>query len=146
MFGAWSTGGGAAVRSFWGKREGIRLCLRNAQTTKWTTNHIAVALQDFIICIEMFFASLVHMYAFRVQDFQECGYAPLLPPHRVLFDVANVSDVVSDAHDVLSSRSDLVTSSLIGRKAMEKGSLSLSLAHTLSISGLSQTKKRKTVG
>ena len=66
-------------------------------TETWTTNNIAVGLQDILICIEMFFAAIAHVYAFKVDDFRESGYTPLVPPHKVLFDVANVTDLVKDA-------------------------------------------------
>jgi len=66
-------------------------------TATWSTNSIAVGLQDILICIEMFFAAIAHCYAFKVDDFKESGYTPLVPPHKVLFDVANVTDLVKDA-------------------------------------------------
>ena len=72
-------------------------------TEHWTSNNIATGLQDTIICIEMFIAAIAHIFAFKVSDFAEAGYSPLVPPHKVLFDVANVSDIVNDAQEVLST-------------------------------------------
>lgn len=52
----------------------------------------------------MLFASVAHIYAFKVNDFKESGYTPLVAPHKVMFDVANVTDLMSDARDVLSTK------------------------------------------
>eukprot|EP01083_Nonionella_stella_P031391 85967_1 len=66
-------------------------------TETWSVDSIATGLQDILICIEMFFAAIAHCYAFKVDDFIESGYSPLVPPHKVLFDVANVTDIMVDA-------------------------------------------------
>ena len=67
-------------------------------TDTWTSNNIAIGIQDILICIEMFFAAIMHIYAFKVDDFTESGYSPLVAPHKVLFDVANVTDIfIKDA-------------------------------------------------
>ncbi|ETO21966.1 hypothetical protein RFI_15234 [Reticulomyxa filosa] len=73
-------------------------------TDEWTEDTIAVGLQDFIICIEMCFAAIAHVVAFAITDFQQCEYAPLLAPHRVMFDVANMGDLVGDARETLRGK------------------------------------------
>merc|ERR1712048_1524949 len=62
-------------------------------TDTFSSKNIATGLQDILICIEMFFAAIMHVYAFRVDDFIESGYSPLVQPHKVLLDVANVTDI-----------------------------------------------------
>ena len=66
-------------------------------TTYWTQDNIAFGLQDILICFEMFIAAIAHMYAFKAGDFTESGQNPLIPAHRVIFDVANFTDIASDA-------------------------------------------------
>eukprot|EP01084_Bolivina_argentea_P229423 387220_1 len=67
------------------------------ETNEWNVDNIATGLQDILICIEMFGAAIAHIFAFKVDDFNESKYTPLIPPHKVLFDVANVTDVLGDA-------------------------------------------------
>ncbi|ETN98593.1 transmembrane protein 34 [Reticulomyxa filosa] len=88
------------------------------RTEKWDENSIAVGLQDFIICIEMFFASVAHLFAFQIHNFQQYHYSQLAPPHHIMFDVANMQDVVGDARDTLrTSTHELL---FLGKKRKEK--------------------------
>ena len=48
-------------------------------TDTWTSDNIAAGTQDILICIEMFAAAIAHCYAFKVEDFTESGYEPLIP-------------------------------------------------------------------
>merc|ERR1712129_450889 len=67
-------------------------------TTYWTSTNIAVGLQDTLICFEMFVAAIAHIYAFKANDFSAgSGQNPLIPAHKVIFDVANFTDIASDA-------------------------------------------------
>eukprot|EP00485_Elphidium_margaritaceum_P022924 CAMPEP_0202713184 /NCGR_PEP_ID=MMETSP1385-20130828/51234_1 /ASSEMBLY_ACC=CAM_ASM_000861 /TAXON_ID=933848 /ORGANISM="Elphidium margaritaceum" /LENGTH=244 /DNA_ID=CAMNT_0049373457 /DNA_START=513 /DNA_END=1247 /DNA_ORIENTATION=- len=76
-------------------------------TQTWTSDNIAVGLQDILICIEMLIAAIAHCYAFKVADFRESGYSPLIPPHKVLFDVANVTDIMHDASNTIFQKQQL---------------------------------------
>ena len=61
------------------------------------------------------FCAIAHCYAFKADDFKEWIY-PLVPPHKVLFDVANVTDLVKDAsqHMFKGRKGKRSTASLIG--------------------------------
>lgn len=67
------------------------------ETTNYTQAEVVVALQDFIVCIEMLLAALAHHYAFSWKDFHD----PEAPIHRIpgrpmlpaLIEALNVSDV-----------------------------------------------------
>ncbi|ETO31892.1 transmembrane protein [Reticulomyxa filosa] len=80
---------------------------------QWSEDEIAVGLQNFIICIEMCLAAIAHIFAFEIDDFQQCEYEQVMAPHRIMIDVANVADIVGDARKTLrSSANDM----LLGNK------------------------------
>jgi hypothetical protein len=37
----------------------------------WTADNVAKALQDYVICIEMFFAAMMHYFVFSYRDFEQ---------------------------------------------------------------------------
>eukprot|EP01083_Nonionella_stella_P037106 101174_1 len=73
-----------------------------SSTEKYSADSVATGLQDFIICIEMLVAAIVHTYAFRVKDFLrgDTENMPILaaPLIRTLVSAANVTDVARDIH------------------------------------------------
>lgn len=59
-------------------------------------------MQNFLICIEMFFAALAHAYAFPPKDYMDPSWNPsrgLVYSLRVMFDVR---DVVDDVEGVVN--------------------------------------------
>jgi len=72
----------------------------------WTQDNIALGLQDFIICIEMFILSVVHMYVFTYEVYQEDHIRwyksseevarAIRDPVKNFADVMNPTDVVKD--------------------------------------------------
>lgn len=71
-------------------------------TTHYSKEELTVALQDFIICIEMAIAAIAHHYAFSYKDFHNPELPTVRPTGKLILssilDVANVSDVF--VHDV----------------------------------------------
>lgn len=70
---------------------------------------IASGLQEFLICIEMFFAAMAHAFAFPPKDYMDPnGQQPrgILRNIRIMFDVRDVVDDVQGAvdHGVLAYR------------------------------------------
>jgi len=66
----------------------------------WTYSdrrNMAASIQDFLICIEMFFAALAHAYAFPPRDYMEAGYHSegFFVNVRHMFDLRDVVDDVS---------------------------------------------------
>ena len=67
----------------------------------YNKDEVAAGFQNFLICIEMFFAALAHAYAFPPKDYFDpswtvkSGFAYSL---RIMF---NVRDVVDDVEDVV---------------------------------------------
>ena len=71
----------------------------------WTTydvDDVASGLQEFLICVEMFFAALAHAHAFPPRDYMDPaagapqGFARNL---RAMFDVTDVVDDVQGVVD-----------------------------------------------
>jgi len=58
-------------------------------------NKVETELQDFLICFEMFFASLAHGYAYSYTEFESKNTKKLPVPLK-LMDVLSVSDFTSD--------------------------------------------------
>eukprot|EP01025_Chloroclados_australasicus_P041359 TRINITY_DN4377_c0_g2_i1.p1 TRINITY_DN4377_c0_g2~~TRINITY_DN4377_c0_g2_i1.p1 ORF type:complete len:371 (-),score=21.88 TRINITY_DN4377_c0_g2_i1:168-1280(-) len=79
---------------------------------------VASAIQDFLICIEMFFAALGHCWAFPVEDYVD----PNLPPRGFFAnvrDMFDVRDVVTDVHGVVDDAVHRTTHKVVhaGRQA-----------------------------
>eukprot|EP01024_Parvocaulis_polyphysoides_P020112 TRINITY_DN19266_c0_g2_i2.p1 TRINITY_DN19266_c0_g2~~TRINITY_DN19266_c0_g2_i2.p1 ORF type:complete len:482 (-),score=20.57 TRINITY_DN19266_c0_g2_i2:201-1484(-) len=84
----------------------------------YDTQDIAAAIQDFIICIEMFFAALGHAWAFPVEDYVD----PNVPPRGFFAnvrDMFDVRDVVTDVHGVVDDAVNRTTHKVVhaGRQA-----------------------------
>ncbi|KAK9841769.1 hypothetical protein WJX81_001783 [Elliptochloris bilobata] len=74
------------------------------KTKDWTTydvDDVAAGLQEFLICVEMFFAALAHAQAFPPRDYLDPSGPPprgVMRNLRIMFDV---TDVVDDVHGVV---------------------------------------------
>ncbi|CAL5227331.1 g10272 [Coccomyxa viridis] len=75
------------------------------QTGEWTTydaDDIAAGLQEFLICVEMFFAALAHAFSFPPRDYMDpAGTVPkgFKRNIRIMFDVTDVVDDVQGVVD-----------------------------------------------
>ncbi|KAL0025051.1 hypothetical protein WJX79_002605 [Trebouxia sp. C0005] len=70
--------------------------------TDYNKDEVAAGFQNFLICIEMFFAALAHAYAFPPKDYMDPGWtlkSGFVYSLRVMFDVR---DVVDDVEDVVN--------------------------------------------
>lgn len=67
----------------------------------YNKDEVAAGFQNFLICIEMFFAALAHAYAFPPKDYFDPSWtvkSGFVHSLRVMF---NVRDVVDDVEDVV---------------------------------------------
>ena len=64
----------------------------------YSAAEVAVAVQDYLICLEMMFAAIAHFYAFPVSDFEKM-YSNRLPFFSSAYNVFSMKDVVQDAYD-----------------------------------------------
>ncbi len=84
---------------------------------EWTTydaDDIAAGLQEFLICVEMFFAALAHAHSFPPRDYMDpAGSVPkgFKRNIRVMFDVTDVVDDVQGVVDDTVSASYPTSSS-----------------------------------
>ena len=71
----------------------------------YDTDDVAEGLQNFLICIEMFFAALGHAHAFPPRDYMDPSRPPagLMNNVKVMFDVG---DVMSDVSGLVSGTRD----------------------------------------
>lgn len=68
----------------------------------YNKDEVAAGVQNFLICIEMFFAALAHAYAFPPRDYMDPSWNPsrgFAYSLRVMFDVR---DVVDDVEGVVN--------------------------------------------
>ena len=68
----------------------------------YNKDELASGFQNFLICIEMFFAALAHAYAFPPRDYMDPGWAVKSGFVYSLKIMFNVRDVVDDVEDVVS--------------------------------------------
>ncbi|KAG7672685.1 hypothetical protein Ndes2526B_g08786 [Nannochloris sp. 'desiccata'] len=75
--------------------------IKPAELSTYDTDDLAAGLQNFLICLEMFFAAILHAYAFPPRDYMDPSVpsAGFLNNIRVMFDVG---DVVTDVHGLVS--------------------------------------------
>jgi len=75
------------------------------QYDKWTEFDVADAIQNSLICLEMFIISLVHPYVFGWEEFQtesfissspKISMKELQPVLKNITDAADVTDVIED--------------------------------------------------
>ena len=82
-------------------------------TQEWTTydaDDIAAGLQEFLICVEMFFAALAHAHSFPPRDYMDpAGTVPtgFKRNIRIMFDVTDVVDDVQGVVDDTVGTSNL---------------------------------------
>ena len=87
---------------------------------EWTTydaDDVAAGLQEFLICVEMFFAALAHAHSFPPRDYMDpAGSIPrgFKQNIRIMFDV---TDVVDDVQGVVDD-----TVSTLAEHAMHQSS------------------------
>lgn len=72
----------------------------------WTTRDVTVGLQDFLICIEMFFVSLAHSYSFGYRTFRstEPSWSDLIPCYACLCCLCCCCEITKNFSDVVSQR------------------------------------------
>lgn len=90
----------------------------------YNKDEVASGFQNFLICIEMFFAALAHAYAFPPKDYLDPSWtvkSGFVYSLRVMFDVR---DVVDDVEDVVNDT--------VGCEAFHRSRLSLLNASLLS--------------
>ena len=89
----------------WKRRYGSNLCLTQHIVQEWTTydvDDVAAGLQEFLICVEMFFAALAHAHSFPPRDYMDpAGGVPrgFKQNIRIMFDVTDVVDDVQGVVD-----------------------------------------------
>ncbi|KAF9199845.1 hypothetical protein BGZ49_009997 [Haplosporangium sp. Z 27] len=67
-----------------------------------TTADTAVAIQDFLICLEMVFASLGHWYAFSHKDYTELDiHSARMPIYYAVRDASGIKDIIQDSLETL---------------------------------------------
>ena len=106
----------------------LRLSLSSCILQEWTTydaDDIAAGLQEFLICVEMFFAALAHAFSFPPRDYMDpAGTVPkgFKRNIRIMFDVTDVvDDVQGVVDDTVSTYASSAASSNL--PCMERGAL-----------------------
>lgn len=92
----------------------------------YNKDEVAAGVQNFLICIEMFFAALAHAYAFPPKDYMDPSWNPsrgLAYSLRVMFDVR---DVVDDVEGVVN---DTVRQQMPKLVCLLPGTVSMVLQH-----------------
>ena len=90
---------------------------------EWTTydaDDIAAGLQEFLICVEMFFAALAHAHSFPPRDYMDpAGTVPkgFKRNIRIMFDVTDVVDDVQGVVDDTVGTSNLTCISRVASVA-----------------------------
>ena len=81
----------------------------------YNKDEVASGVQNFLICIEMFFAALAHAYAFPPKDYMDPGWSVksgFVYSLRIMFDVRDVVDDVEDVvNDTVSTLDNLCSCS-----------------------------------
>lgn len=90
-----------------------------AEYSTYDADDVASGLQNFLICIEMFFAAVAHAYAFPPRDYMDPSRPPagFLNNIRVMFDVR---DVMTDVQGVVQDTFAETTTSFqaVGRRTL----------------------------
>ena len=88
--------------------------IKAADWAAYTAGDVAAGLQEFLICVEMFFAALAHAYAFPPSDYADPGGPPpagLAANLRVMFAF---DDVVADVSGGVGTAAGRAVSALGG--------------------------------
>lgn len=87
------------------------------RASDYNKDEVAAGVQNFLICIEMFFAALAHAYAFPPKDYMDPSWNPsrgLAYSLRVMFDVRDVvDDVEGVVNDTVRSNAVAMTTCLL---------------------------------
>jgi len=86
-----------------------------SQKSSWTTyevSDVAAGLQDFLICIEMFFAAIAHAHAFPPKEYKDSS-TPQRPFFSSLMAMFDIQDVLSDVGERVTA---------VNRRARRTGS------------------------
>ena len=110
--------------TFW-QSMGIELAahaglIKPAELSTYDTDDVAAGLQNFLICLEMFAAAIMHAYAFPPRDYMDPSVPPagFLNNIRVMFDVGDVvTDVQGLVTDTLQETQENINE--VGRKARD---------------------------
>jgi len=103
--------------AFW---QGITLTIMDSldmlpHYDKWTEFDVADAIQNSLICFEMFIISLVHPFVFGWEEFQTENFVSLIPKISIkelqpvlknITDAADVTDVIEDTVETLKPVKD----------------------------------------
>ena len=98
---------------------------------EWTTydaDDVAAGLQEFLICVEMFFAALAHAHSFPPRDYMDpAGSVPrgFKQNIRIMFDV---TDVVDDVQGVVDDTVSTLVTLPLPASCSAKHALVLSIA------------------
>ncbi|KAI9231131.1 MAG: organic solute transporter Ostalpha-domain-containing protein [Podila humilis] len=86
--------------SFW---QGFAISvLVAAGVLRYTSAEDAVAIQDFLICFEMVFASLGHWYAFSHKDYTDISVCSArMPIYYAIRDACGIQDIIQDSLETL---------------------------------------------
>ncbi|KJE90800.1 hypothetical protein CAOG_02045 [Capsaspora owczarzaki ATCC 30864] len=71
---------------------------------QYTAENVATGAQDFLICIEMLGAAILHAYAFPYKEYESMMNTSRLPFKYTFFDIFTISDVVDDTSDAFNIR------------------------------------------
>ncbi|GAQ82047.1 hypothetical protein KFL_000980340 [Klebsormidium nitens] len=94
--------------------------IRSQETlSNYDVDDVATGIQDFLICIEMFFAAIAHGVAFSASEYAD-PTMPKKPFFHSLLDMCDITDITSDTWGRVASAKDHVIDgvvSIVPRKA-----------------------------
>jgi Organic solute transporter Ostalpha len=77
----------------------LRLGIIRAVSDDFTAEDVCAVIQNALICLEMFFASIAHRFAFPVKPFRTLDRATITTRH-FLGNVFNLNDVITDFQEI----------------------------------------------
>jgi len=86
----------------------VKVIQASAQWTSYNLDSVSRGLQDFLVCVEMFFAALGHWKAFSHREYRDKN----LPPQTLMEMISAMCDVSDVQHDI-ASHVAAVTSTLV---------------------------------
>jgi hypothetical protein len=66
--------------------------------SNYSANNVALALQDFLLCIEMPFFAILHAYAFPWTDYDDSRLSSRVPLPHAVRDALGIKDIIQDAY------------------------------------------------
>lgn len=87
--------------------------IRSSEWSTYDADDVAAGLQNFLICVEMFAAAVMHAHAFPPRDYMDTSRPPpgFFKNVKVMFDVR---DVMSDVQGVVNETMQQTTDSITG--------------------------------